>query len=307
MSVARLEAEAAEFYRTQSPVSDPGRYADLYAALPDGPAALAEVVRGLIIHRVEGPLFEYEIAEERLHDDAETRYIDDILGLLLQRDARPLTSPRRLEDRFVGTCRDFALLLCSFLRAKGVPARIRSGFANYFGDDPETYGDHVVTEYWDLERGWLLADAQIVDGCHGTGLDPLDVPRDRFLVAGRAWQAIRAGHRDPERFGLFSPDLTLAGCWFVAGNIRLDLSSLNKVETLLWDLWGTGADVEGDGDMTDEIYELYDLAARVADDEVEFAAARSLFADNAGLRTPATVLSAAQYNGPREVLLRSCS
>ena len=302
MTLARLEPEAAEFYRTQSPVSDPGRYADLYVALPDGPAELAEVVRGLIIHRVEGPLFDHEIDRERLHDDAETRYIDDILGLLLQRDAAPLPTPRRVEDRFVGICRDFALLLCSFLRAKGVPARIRSGFANYFGDDPEMYVDHVVTEYWDAERGWLLADAQIVAGHHDTGLDPLDVPRDRFMVAGKAWQAIRAGHRDPERFGLIAPDLCLVGFWFVAGNIRLDLSALNKVETLLWDLWGIGAG--GDGDMTDEIYDLYDLAARVADDEVVFAAARNLFAENTGLRTPAAVLSVAPFNGPREVMLR---
>lgn len=302
MTVARLEPEAAEFYRTQSPVSDPGRYAQLYAALSDGPAELARIVRGLIIHRVEGPLFDYEIARERLHDDAETRYIDDILGLLVQRDAAPLSAPRRLEDRFVGICRDFALLLCSFLRAKGVPARIRSGFANYFGDDREMFGDHVVTEYWDATRGWLLADAQLVDGCHDTGLDPLDVPRDRFLVAGKAWQAIRAGHRDPERFGLITPDVRLVGFWFVAGNIRLDLSALNKVETLLWDLWGIGAG--GDGDMTDEIYDLYDLAARVADDEVVFAAARNLFSENTGLRTPAAVLSVAPFNGPREVMLR---
>jgi hypothetical protein len=302
MTLARLAPEAAEFYRTQSPVSDPGRYAELYAALPDGPAELADVVRGLIIHRMEGPLFDYEISRERLHDDAETRYIDDILGLLVERDGAPLTTPRRLEDRFVGICRDFALLLCSFLRAKGVPARIRSGFANYFGDDPEMYGDHVVAEYWDPGRGWLLADAQIVDGHHGTGLDPTDVPRDRFLVAGKAWQEIRAGRRDPERFGLVTPDLRLVGHWFVAGNIRLDLSALNKVETLLWDLWGIGAG--GDGDMTDEIYDLYDMAARVADDEVVFEAARTLFAENTGLRTPATVLSLAPFNGPREVTLR---
>ena len=41
------------------------------------------------------------------------------------------------------------------------------------------------------------------------------------------------------------------GEWFVAGNIRLDLAALNKVETLLWDIWGTEPD--SDEKMTDAI------------------------------------------------------
>jgi hypothetical protein len=150
------------------------------------------------------------------------------------------------------------------------------------------------------------------------------VPRDRFLMAGKAWRLIRAGEADPERFALITPNLRLNGYWFVAGNVRLDLASLNKVETLLWDVWGAGPKVEtllrkifgiGDGsaraaavavddDLTAEVYDLYDTAARVAGDDVVFEAARGLFAGNAGLRTPETVLSLATYNGPRDVTLR---
>lgn len=293
--------EVAEFYRVQSPVSTPGALADLYDGLPHDPAALARVVRHLVIHRMEGALFDFAIAEDRLHDDAETRYVDDILRLIVERDDAPLTTPRPFERRFVGICRDFALLLCSFLRAKGVPSRIRSGFADYFTKDG-FHIDHVVTEYWDAERGWLLADAQVVAG-HEVDFDPMDVPRDRFLVAGRAWQLIRSGEAEADSFGLVTPEVSLIGHWFVAGNIRLDLADLNKVEMLLWDIWGIGAG--GDGDMTDEIYDLYDMAAQVADDEVAFDAARSLFAENAGLRTPATVLSLAPFNGPHEVTLRT--
>ncbi|HEX4787123.1 MAG TPA: transglutaminase-like domain-containing protein [Actinospica sp.] len=298
---ARLAPEAAEFYLTQSPTSDPGPFAELYRELPDSPAELARVVRGLMIHRLEGPLFDHAVAEDRLHDDAETRYTDGILRLIMERNPAPLAEPRAFEDRFVGICRDFALLLCSFLRAKGVPARIRSGFADYFTNDG-FHADHVVTEYWDEQRGWLFADAQLYAG-HEVDFDPADVPRDRFLVAGRAWRQIRAGEAEPKSFGLLTPDIEMVGYWFVAGNIRLDLADLNKVETLLWDIWGIGAGA--DGDMTDEIYDLYDLAAQVADDEVSFEAARALFAENTGLRTPATVLSLAPFNGPREVTLRT--
>ena len=132
--------------------------------------------------------------------------------------------------------------------------------------------------------------------------DPMDVPRDRFLIAGKAWQLIRSGQADPARFGLPLTEPPRAGEWFVAGNVRLDLADLNKVETLLWDLWGLGAGPFED--ITAEIYDLYDLAATVADDEVPFAAARKLFAENAGLRTPATVTSLAPFKAPSEVTLR---
>lgn len=300
MIIAQLKPAESEFYATQSVFSGPGEFAPYYEALPDDPRELAIVARRLLIHRVEGGHFGFEIAEDRLHNDAEARYVDEILKLIVQRVDEPLTERRAYADRFVGICRDFSLLFCSFLRAKGIPARIRSGFADYFGDDGFHF-DHVVTEYWDPARGWLFADAQVTEG-HTVDFDPMDVPRDRFLVAGKAWQIIRAGKADPKSFGLKLPDGELVGDWFVAGNIRLDLAAVNKVETLLWDIWGIGAG--GDGDMTDEIYDLYDLAARVADDEILFDAARTLFTENAGLRTPATVLSLAPFIGPREVTLR---
>jgi hypothetical protein len=300
MPLAPLLPEVARFYTTQSPFSDPGAQAPLYRGLPADPAALAGIVRGLMIHRYEGARFGFTVDTSRLHDDAESRYMDEILRLIAARRDAPLERARGYEDRFVGICRDFALLHCSLLRHVGIPARIRSGFADYFGEKGFHY-DHVVTEYWDDARGWLLADAQVVED-YVLPFDPMDVPRDRFLVAGKAWQQIRAGQADPKTFGLDYTEPPMVGDWFVAGNIRLDLAALNKVETLLWDMWGIGAGA--DGDMTDEIYDLYDLAAAVADDEVHFAAARKLFASNAGLRTPATITSLAEFNGPREVTLR---
>ena len=65
-----------------------------------------------------------------------------------------------------------------------------------------------------------------------------------------------------------------------------------------------GVGAGADGETTSEIHDLYDLAARVAGDEIVFEAARTLFAGNAGLRTPPTVLSLAPFNGSREVTLR---
>ncbi|MCN9243461.1 transglutaminase-like domain-containing protein [Streptomyces sp. RY43-2] len=306
MPSVHLAPEAATFYTAQSSFSDPGGLAPLYADLPDDPAQLGCLARDLMVHRLEGERFGCAIPEERLHNDAETRYLDDILRIIIGRQHAPLTQRRDVGDRFVGVCRDFALLHCSFLRHVGVPARLRSGFADYVGSDG-FHGDHVVTEYWDAERGWLLADPQMADpmvvDTFGIDFDPMDVPRDRFLVAGKVWQAIRAGEADPRTFGLHPPqEGPMFGQWFVAGAVRLDLAALNKVETLLWDVWGPGPG--SDEEFTDAIRELYDHASLVACDDVPFDAVRNLFARNDGLRTPRTVLSLAPFNGPREVTFR---
>jgi hypothetical protein len=300
-----LTPETAAFYTGHSVFSDPGALAPLYAGLPAGPAELALVTRDLIIHRLDGEHFGFAIPEDRLHNDAETRYIDDILRIITERNDAHLTQRREFSGRFVGTCRDLALLHCSFLRHAGVPARVRYGFADYFGTDG-FHHDHMVTEYWDEERGWLLADPELADPtvmkAHRVGFDPMDVPRDRFLVAGAAWQAIRSGELDAKSCGLQIPEAPMVGEWFVTGSVRLDLAALNKVETLLWDVWGTGAG--SDEEMTDAIRELYDRVAEVTAGDVDFGAARALFTGHEGLRTPKTVMSYAPFNGPAEVTLR---
>ncbi|MFF1714666.1 hypothetical protein [Streptomyces sp. NPDC058268] len=137
---------------------------------------------------------------------------------------------------------------------------------------------------------------------HKVGFDPMDVPRDRFQVAGDAWQRIRAGEADPKSYGLPLPDGPLVGEWFVVGSVRLDLAALNKVETLLWDVWGVGA--SSDREMTDTIRKLYDRAAEMTVGEASYSATRQLFTENYGLRTPRTVTFLAPFNGPSEVALR---
>lgn len=300
------------FYAAQSTFSDPGDLAHHYAGLPRDPAQLARVSRDLLIHRLEGELFGHTHPADRLHNDAETRYVDGILRIIAERDPAPLTRRRETGDRFVGVCRDFSLLHCSFLRHAGIPARIRSGFADYFrADDSDRFhGDHVVTEYWDEERGWLLADAELADPAVAAhwkvDFDPMDVPRDRFLVAGEAWRAIREDGADPETFGLHPPEEgPFWGEWFVAGNIRLDLAALNKVETLLWDVWGEGEGEAKPGDpLPRSSREFYDRVAPVVSGEVSFEAARKLFTEDDVLRTPRTVTCHAPFNGTSRVTLR---
>ncbi|MYT07625.1 transglutaminase domain-containing protein [Streptomyces sp. SID5470] len=285
------------FYATQSVFSDPGDMAPRYAGLPRDPARLARIVREVMIHRVEGELFGHTHPTDRLYQDAETRYIDDILRIIVERNDAPLTVRREPGDRFVGICRDFTLLHVSLLRHVGIPARLRSGFADYFSSTG-FHGDHVVTEYWDEKRGWLLADAQLADpgitANWPVDFDPMDVPRSRFLVAGEAWRAIREGGADETEFGLRLPgEEPFVGERFVAGNIRLDLAALNKVETLLWDVWGE-----------EEELERYDRVAPLVSGEVSFEAVRKVFAEDDVLRTPSTVTCYAPFVGTHLVTLR---
>lgn len=295
-----LVPEVAAFYTAQSAVSAPGRLADAYAALPADPGQLTRVARGLVIHRLEGEHLGYAIPEDRLHHDAETRYLDDILRIILDRNDAPLTEERPHGDRFVGICRDFALLLCSFLRHVGIPARLRYGFADYFADDG-FHADHAVTEYWDERRGWLLADANVAAE-PPAGIDPLDVPRDRFLTAGASWHAVRAGGADPATFGVRTPEITLVGEGEIGHALRVDLAMLNGSEPLLWDVWGENP--TDDADLTEADRARFDRVARLTDPAVDFAAARELYATDPRLRTPGTVLSLAPFLGPREVTLR---
>jgi hypothetical protein len=87
-------------------------------------------------------------------------------------------------------------------RSKGVPARLRCGFATYFGSGWE---DHWVCEYWDKQvQTWRLSDPQIDrvlnDRCR-IGFDPKDVPRQCFAMAGEAWLDCRGARSDPNLYG----------------------------------------------------------------------------------------------------------
>jgi len=219
------------FYRQHSQVTDPASSRPLLGSLPADVAALAELIGGVLVHRDNTERFGFTLPQQR-REEANTRYVEAILAHLGSLDEH------RPEDRFAGTCRDFTVMLCAMLREVGTPARARAGFAGYFGKN--FFHDHWVAEVWDHDRGWHLVDAQLASAPAGTytdaDIDPLNVSRDAFLVAGQAWQQCRAGSRDPNQFGVAAAGLT--GMWEIQGNLVRDLAALNRVETLPWDDWG---------------------------------------------------------------------
>jgi len=149
---------------------------------------------------------------------------------------------RSYEQRIIGTCRHYALLAVSILCDHGIPARLRVGFATYFVGG--FHEDHWLCEFWD-GTNWRLLDAELDKEAmiqeYSIDFSPADVPRDRFLTARDACQALRQGTIDGETCGVsFTP--TIRGAWFVGASILRDLAPLNKRELLPWDYWGLARD-----------------------------------------------------------------
>ena len=135
----------------------------------------------------------------------------------------------------------------------------------------------------------MLADAQIDRAQRdyfGIEFDPTDVPRDRFLIAGDAWQRCRAGTADPGTFGLTVTDEF--GYWWIAANMMRDAAALGNVELLPWDVWG--AMPEPEDTIDDELFALFDhLAELTLDPDVRRGELLALVAGDDRLRVPPTV------------------
>ncbi|MEV7393784.1 transglutaminase-like domain-containing protein [Streptomyces sp. NPDC091215] len=275
----------------QTPYSDPGDLGT--GGLPRDPRSLTRIVRGLIVHRMEGERLGYDIPEERLHHDGESRYVREILRILRERKDAPLTEHRSCDQRFVGTCRDFSLLLCALLRATGTPARLRAGYGTYFAEG--FHDDHWVTEYRAADGSWRLADAQVAAGLYDVPFDPLDVPRDRFVVAGQAWRACRAGEADPGTFGVWA-EPGLRGLWLVRRNVVLDLAARHGTEPLPWDGWGLAT--LADGPLTGDEQALIDAVAATDDP-----AGLDRLHRDPRLAVPREIMSLSPFLGLRKVTL----
>lgn len=257
-----MAATALDFYAT------PGRHTDIsrHGIHAVGIEEAVEIAQGVLVYDlVAKDLYGVELSATQagtVHDrDAAT-----ILDVAQQIDGRSLSVPRPPGARVGGRCNTYTLLTVAILRAAGIPARSRCGFATYFA--PGYCEDHWVAECWHADEGrWVMVDAQLDAVWRKVfGMDPdaraVEVGPAQFLTAGHAWRAWRAGELDADRCGLTS--IPEHGAFWIAGNLRLDLAALNKVEMLPWDVWGLHW--EPSEEPTEEMLATFDAVAELTID-----------------------------------------
>ncbi len=211
-----MNQKILDHYRTYSQFTYPGLYEDYLKSLPDDISELGLLVRKQLVHRTTLEAGNTESNKDMKYGDmtkvpwwrqAEDDYFNtaaSMIAELFRRDQQGFTLERKAEDKLILTCRHTTLLVASILKTKGIPCRVRSGFAPYFPFEKGLSSDHWINEYWnEKENRWIIID---VDGSlHDTGIDMYDMPKDAFDYPAVAWLKVREGKVDGDRFGNAKP------------------------------------------------------------------------------------------------------
>ncbi|MFN3523715.1 MAG: transglutaminase domain-containing protein [Phenylobacterium sp.] len=217
----------------QTAYTDPGRHGPALQALGADLAQAVRAIQGVLIH---GEAMEaYGLPRAGFSRD--TLPVAARIDAVLRLDERPLGIGRAPDRRSPGTCRDYALLLCSAMRASGRAARVRCGFAAYLGGAP--WEDHWICEVQAAGR-WRRVDAQldeVLQAAFGVAFDPLDMPPAAFLTADEAWRLLRSARLDARDLGHGEA----RGAWFACVNLVRDRLALEDRVTSAWDGWRIAA------------------------------------------------------------------
>ncbi len=154
-----IDKKIINFYKKTSPYTELGLYKDFVKKLPDDIIELCMLQRKQIIHPIAfkkeeirnstncfwGDMSQISNMNLLREDDIFPNAIS-MLAELIRRDSR-YSLNREAKNKIFVTCRGQALLLAAILKTKEIPARVRSGFAEYPSNDG-VYWDHWVTEYY---------------------------------------------------------------------------------------------------------------------------------------------------------------
>jgi hypothetical protein len=180
------------FYRQYSEYTDPGEYAYLYEGLPDSPQELCRLIKSQYINPNELPMYEGQISKERSIDMMKYPTVKLALEGLLSYDSSGLVQNRQPENRLVLICRDNSILFASILKYRGIPARVRYGFASYLM--PGFHASHVICEVWSEDKNrWMLVDPST---------NMVNFSRDQFDFGNDVWLKLQEKEIDANLYGV---------------------------------------------------------------------------------------------------------
>lgn len=205
-----MKKEILDHYLEYGLFTYPGLYEEYLKLLPDNIRELGLLLRKNFIHRTTLEAGNTGTNADLKYGDMKKvpwyRQAEDdnlvtataMLAELFRRDKRGLISDRNEVDKLVLTCRYTSILLASILKTKGIPTRVRSGFASYFEGTDKAW-DHWVIQYWEKnESRWITVDA---DGSlHKTNFDMYDMPEGSFDWSADVWLNVRQKKKDGSYF-----------------------------------------------------------------------------------------------------------
>jgi hypothetical protein len=296
-----------DYWAKQSGTTEPGKAGEAIDKLDADISALREASSQLVFHYRAGDFTKEGVPKSRM-PEIHTRYAEDMLDLILSRGEPSLSRQRPGLDRFVGCCRDAAVLFLTLARHKGIPARARVGFASYIISG--WWIDHVIAEVWDVsEQRWRLVDPEMEASyqpeVNGRKVDWTDLQPDQFATGPQAWVSARAGTSDPEKY-VVNPklDLTILRGWpYIAHHVLHDLACLNKTEMLLWDAWGLELDHDhGLDPVSDADAIILDQISAITSDTAVDTQAIAKLTSQDGLHVPTTVTQFDPFGAPPKVI-----
>ncbi len=207
-----MEEYILEHYRKTGTFTYAGCYKDYFQSLPDDIAVLGRLICSQVIHRVTlkegntnanasllyGDMNRYPWYRMRCEDDV-LLTAPALTAELFRMDERGFVKERQVENKIVVPCRYVSVLMSAILKAKGIPARSRAGFAPYFREGVSM--DHWINQYYnEKEKRWVTFDADGFYEESGMPLSQYDMPKESFDWAAGAYLAVRRKETDGRQY-----------------------------------------------------------------------------------------------------------
>jgi hypothetical protein len=180
------------FYKEQSASTNPFEYLSMYEKVDGSVKNTCELIKKQLIHPMEAKEMKDILPEGRYYEDADFPVVYDMLKELNYRNPIGLMATRKVDERLVVACHHHGLLLASILRSKGIPVRIRAGFARYYEKQAGVRFGHVICEVWsEEEQRWMLVDPD---------RNIVDFSRKKFEFSQVAWHDLRENRADKVKY-----------------------------------------------------------------------------------------------------------